>query len=60
MKTLLGTKIYMLFWRDFGITGCGIAGFHCSWRFNLWILWPYSNSLRASEYFSEYSSELFQ
>ena len=30
MKILLGTKIYMLYWRNYVKSGCAIAGFHCS------------------------------
>ena len=30
MKTLLGTKIVMLYWRNYVKSGCAIAGFHCT------------------------------
>ena len=29
MKMLLGTKIYMLYWRNYVKSGCAIAGLHC-------------------------------
>ena len=29
MEIPLGTKIFMLYWRDYVIIGCAKAGFHC-------------------------------
>ena len=29
MKTLLGTEVCILYWRDYVKSGCAIAGFHC-------------------------------
>ena len=29
-KTLLWTKVCMRYWRNYGKSGCAIAGFHCS------------------------------
>ena len=29
MKILFGTKIFMLYWRNYVKSGCAIAGFHC-------------------------------
>ena len=31
MKTVLGTKVYMLYWGNYVKSGCGIAGFHCTY-----------------------------
>ena len=30
MKILFGTKIFMLYWRNYVKSGCAIAGFHCA------------------------------
>ena len=30
MKTLLGTKICIRYWRNYVKSGCAIAGFHCT------------------------------
>ena len=37
MKTLLGTKIYMLYWRNYDKSVCAIAGFHCISKVSSWL-----------------------
>ena len=38
MKTVLGTKVYMLYWRNYVKSGCSIAGFHCIYNIDLTVL----------------------
>ena len=54
MKTLLGTKFFILYWRNYVNGGCAIAGFYCIefWLKNIlsqkncwWLFWNHVSKL---------------